>query len=446
MNSQVNGRKRFYIHTLGCKVNQYESQAMREILVRAGFDECSSKEAADICIVNTCTVTAEADRESKYMIGAFRRASPGAQIVATGCLVEKDADDIAALHKVDHIVRNNDKRLIADILNNSPNTQYPILNTVPVSALKITGFKGHSKAYVKIQDGCENRCSYCKVPLVRRELASKPIQDIVDEVEGLVANGFRETILTGICLGAWGKDLFPEEIVKRAGLHSVTVLDALKSIDRIPGDFRIRLSSIEPKYVTDGLIEFMAGNKRMCRHLHIPLQSGDDEILKKMNRPYTAAAYGALIGKARAAIPDIAITTDVLVGFPGESEAHFRNTLAFIRDLAPARAHVFTYSKREGTPACAMGPAVDEHTLKERHFALTVAAGEASYYYRKGFVNKKLAILVETKRDKTTGCLKGYSDNYIKVHFDGPDELMKSIAPVRVNDVSLTGTMGIYGE
>jgi len=442
MNSRIKKKKKFYIHTLGCKVNQYESQAMREILSRAGFSECSRKEGADIYVLNTCTVTHHADREARYWLGYFHRANPKAKIIATGCYVEKDSDDIASLPGITHIIRNQDKNRIADILNPIRNTQYSILK--PVNQLSITGFKGHNKAFVKIQDGCENSCSYCKVPLVRGYLKSRPIDNILAEIEALAANGFKEMILTGICLGAWGIDLFPALNAKEAGLDAANLVDALKTIDKVKGDFRIRLSSIEPKYVTDELIEYVAGNKRVCRHLHIPLQSGDDEILKRMNRPYSAKDYRALIDKARSKIKDVAITTDVMTGFPGETEGHFNNTVNFLKTILPARAHIFSYSKRKGTAACKMDGEIKSDIMKKRHCKLDTLAVTASYLYRKRFLNRTLDVLVEEKRDKVSGQAMGYSDNYIKVYFDGPDGLAGKIVPIRIEDVNMTTTLGVY--
>ncbi len=444
MNSQVirnkiskRAPKRFYIQTLGCKVNQYESQAMREILIKAGFKDCLSKEIADIYIINTCTVTRHADKESRHLIGMFHRTNPKASIVVTGCYVEKNADDILFLPGVAHIVKNDEKSRIADILIDSQTR-----SQANPSVLSITGFKGRAKAFLKIQDGCGNKCSYCKVPLVRGAAKSKPLDNIVKEVKSLVANGFKEIILAGICLGAWGVDIFPSEIAKDVGSSGANLVDVLKALERLNGDFRIRLSSIEPKYVTDELIEFMSGSRRLCRHFHIPLQSGDDEILKLMNRPYSAAEYRYLTDKLRHVVPDIAITTDVMVGFPGERDVNFKNTMNFIKAILPARTHIFKFSKREGTPAYEMKPDIDENVVRRRYNDLKTVALMSSYIYRSTFVGKVVEVLAETNRDKFTGLLTGYSANYIKVLFDGPDRLMGNIAPVRMDDTNLTYTIG----
>ena len=435
-------------------MNQYETQAMREILLKAGFKECLLKETADTYIINTCTVTGRADRESHYMVGLLHRTNPKARIIVTGCYVEDNAIELSFMPGISNIIRNADKARIAEILSEPQAPLTGIFNpavrdprsTHEITPLSITDFTGRTKAFVKIQDGCDNFCAYCKIPLVRGPSRSRPIEDIVSEVRTLVDKGFREIVLTGICLGAWGTDLQPSIIARSFGLAGASLVDALKAIDKVSGTFRIRLSSIEPKHVTDELIEFMAKNKRMCAHLHIPLQSGDDAILKKMNRPYAAREYKALADRIKKAIKDVAITTDVLIGFPGESSVNFRNTVNFIKDILPARTHIFTFSRRRGTAAYEMGQEVKNDVMKKRYYELYTAALGASYLYRKNFLNRSLDVLAETRRDRTSGFLMGYSDNYIKVLFEGGDDLARQIVSVKVRDVNLTYTVGAHGE
>ncbi|MCM8790493.1 MAG: tRNA (N(6)-L-threonylcarbamoyladenosine(37)-C(2))-methylthiotransferase MtaB [Candidatus Omnitrophica bacterium] len=418
-------------------MNQYESQAIRELLAASGFEEAPSKDDADICIVNTCTVTAEADRESKQVIGALGKKNPSVAIVATGCLVEREAAFVALFPNVSHIVRNADKGSIADILKRIQPLPQP-------RELRVSDFKSRSRAYLKIQDGCRNRCSYCKVCLVRSDLRSKPIPSILDEISILVDNGFKEIVLTGICLGAWGIDLYDKEGFEGPDTNKASLVSVLKAIDKLPGDFRLRLSSIEPKYVTDELIDFIAQNRRICRHLHVPLQSGDDDILRKMNRPYSSSEYMEIINKIKGVIKDIAITTDVIVGFPQETDAMFRNTLEFVRALQPSRTHIFTFSPRDGTAAFKMAGHVSESVMKKRYDELSVIATESAKAYRKKFIGRELEILVETKRDALTGLLNGYSDNYIKVFFEGPNDIMKKIVSVKITAVNEIRTEGEY--
>jgi len=431
MSIKVNAHRRFFIKTLGCKVNQYETQAMRELLLGAGFKECLAKETADIYILNTCTVTHKADSESRYWAGMFHKTNPKAKIVLTGCAVEKDAEAFSFLPGVAYIIKNCDKIDIADILRDHKRN---VPDNRPHRFLRVTDFKGHTKAFVKIQDGCVNACSYCKVPSVRGESISKPLQDIVEEVTTLVLKGFEEIVLTGICLGAWGSDLAQKS----------SLVDALKALDAVPGAFRIRLSSIEPKYVTDELIDYMSRNRKICRHIHIPIQSGDDEVLARMNRPYMADSIRALVAKAKKRIEGVGITTDVLIGFPGETDKNFRNTVNLIKEILPVKTHIFPFSKRERTIACDMAGEVPENEIKKRFQVMRVAAMAASYLYREGFSGRMLDVLVESRKEKYSGRLKGYSDNYIKVMFDGPDSLMKRIIPIRIDELNLSYTIGTY--
>ena len=432
MNTKNSVNYRFFIKTLGCKVNQYESQAMRELLIKAGFKECLSKETADIYIINTCTVTHKADTESRYWAGIFHKTNPKAKIVITGCCTEKDAGTFSFLPGISNIIKNEDKSRIAEILGGIPNPEPRKTANEPHHFLSVTDFKDHSKAFVKIQDGCSNFCAYCKVPLVRGTTISKPVTNTVEEVKNLVSKNFKEIVLTGICLGAWGSD-FEEKL---------SIIDILKALDDIPGYFRIRLSSIEPKYITDELIDFIAKNKRICRHLHIPIQSGDDEVLARMNRPYTAGQLKDIIIKVKNKIEDIGITTDILVGFPGESDKNFRNTVNLIKEIQPVRTHIFPFSKREGTGAYSMTEEIPHDVIKSRFQRMKITAITASYLFREKFLNKSLDVLVESKREKYSGRLTGYSDNYIKVMFDGPDTLMRKIAPVKIEELNLTYTLG----
>lgn len=421
-------------------MNQYETQAMREILIGKGFKECASRDIADIYILNTCTVTEKADRESRYWIGMFHKTNPKAKIVVTGCYAENNAEEILFLPGITSIIKNEDKNRIAEILD----PELKGSGSDQVKPLSITDFKGHTKAFIKIQDGCENRCAYCKVPFVRKSLVSKPIDDILTEARSLIDRGFKEIVLTGICLGAWGKDIFPHEMASEVGLSRAGIVDVLKAIDKIGGDFRIRISSIEPKYVTDELIELVSGSKRICKHLHIPLQSGDDEVLARMNRQYTSSEYFGLVHKAKSKIKDLAITTDVLIGFPGEGEESFRNTVSLIKDVVPLRTHIFTFSRRKGTAAYDMPQETKEFDLKKRYYELKVASLATSFLYRKEYLGKKLNILIESKRDKASGLLAGYSDNYIKTLIKGPDDIMKRIVPIKVDDMTLLHTLGSY--
>ncbi|MBU4140336.1 MAG: MiaB/RimO family radical SAM methylthiotransferase, partial [Candidatus Omnitrophica bacterium] len=313
---QCNKRVKFY--TLGCKVNQYETQAIREKFLYAGFRENNS-EIADVYIVNTCTVTARADRESRRLIRRLLRSNPDSKIIVTGCYIEKDAAEILSISNKIRIVPNRQKHCIINFLNLTPDVVAQFigqrtnfcsingattLNDKVFLPLKISDFKDHERAFVKIQDGCNNFCSYCKVPLVRGVSRSRSPKEITAEVERLTRRGFKEVVLTGICLGSYHYKSF----------DLAAVLSALENIER---EFRIRLSSIEPQLISNDLIGRIADSEKICPHLHIPLQSGDNKILKRMNRRYTREKFLSLIAKIKKKIKDVAITTDILVGFPG---------------------------------------------------------------------------------------------------------------------------------
>ncbi len=410
--------------TLGCKVNQYETQAIREQLNGIGFIE--TKGTADIYIINTCTVTEKSDNESKEMVRKALKESPAAFVLVTGCYTEEDIDELSKINGIGAIVPNAKKPNIPSILLGSD------FEASDIFTFSISDFAGHAKAFVKIQDGCDRFCSFCKIPFVRGRSRSRPLEDIVEEVKRLVNRGFKEVVITGVCLGDYGKDF-------KNGTDLVKLIGELEKIDF---NFRIRLSSIDPEDITDELLNRLKTVKKLCRHLHIPLQSGDDDILKKMNRHYTSKGFISLIDKIKRIIPDIAITLDVMVGFPGEAEVNFSNSLNVVKKILPSRMHIFPYSKRFCTKAARFNGVVPAHIVRERIKRLREFQTEMSYNFRKRFIGKELEVLVETKRDKTAGFLTGYSDNYIKIIFEGPNELMRNLIHVKISDVTPNFTFG----
>jgi len=414
--------------TLGCKVNQYETQAIRESFLRKNCRETSNGKA-DIYIINTCTVTQTADRKSREYIYRCRRENPDARVVVTGCYVQKDKERIEHIQGIDFIIDNALKNKISDIIISSKN----IFPERRYQDYKISNFADHSKAFIKIQDGCNNRCSYCKVTLVRGPSKSRDLKSIIQEANRLIKKGFQEIVLTGICLGSYGRDL----------KGNVDLVGVIRKIESLDGDFRIRLSSIEARDVTDELIEKIADSKKMCRHLHIPFQSGDDEILKFMNRKYSSRYYRELVKRIRISVPEIAITTDIMVGFPHETERRFQNTFEFLKEIAPSRIHIFPYSPRKGTAAFSM-PKVDEKIVKKRLKLLRDLAREKSFEYKKRFLNKKLVVLVEENPDRQTSLQKGYSDNYIKVIIKSKKPLKRNrLHSIIINEVSPEATFAV---
>ena len=416
MNSLDNRTPTFLIKTLGCKVNQYETELMRECLKKNGFIEAVDEAAADFCIVNSCTVTASADKETRNLARHFCKVNPGAKIIIAGCGVEFEEDRkmLAALPGVTHLVRNHEKQLIAKLLI------APTIDYRPSTVDMISDFKDRDRAFIKAQDGCDHKCSYCKTGLVRGPSRSRKAGEILCEARALIANGFKEIVLTGVCLGAWGRDF--EEKQEFA--------DLVGELAGLQGDFRIRLSSIEPAYVNDRLLRIMQSTPKVCGHLHMPLQSADNRILKRMGRSYSARKFSHIVKKARKNMPDLGLTTDLLIGFPGEGESEFGNTLKFIQKIRPSRLHVFPYSARPYTKAARFKDTVVKNVKSERVRMLRGLGSALEIEFARTFIGKKELVLVESQRDKNTGMLTGYTDRYVRVLLDGPDSLKGKLTPV----------------
>jgi len=401
--------------TLGCKANQYDTQNIREQFLALGYKEIGRGKIADACLINTCTVTHRADCDSLNLIRRARRENPKAKIIVTGCLTELDSARIKEIEGIDLIVKNKDKIKIFKLLNG------------------ITNFAGHTRAFLKIQDGCDNFCSYCKVPLVRGRSKSRPLKEIVAEARALSENGFKEIVLTGICLGAYGRDL----------KKKISLLDVINALEKIPNLVRIRLSSIEAGDISNELIEKIISSSKLCRHLHIPLQSGDDEILKQMNRKYASRDFIRLIKKIKSRIPGIAITTDVLVGFPGENEENFKNTIKVIRAIVPLKTHIFPYSRREGTSAVKISAEQDPKTIKERIARLNKISDDCALKFKKGFLNTCMDVLIESASKKEADLWEGYTDNYIKVLFKSRLKLKNQFIALKLKKINSDSVLAV---
>jgi len=396
--------------TLGCKVNQYETQAIREKFINAGFREINAagKLESDICVINTCTVTHRADRESLNLIRRARRQNPAARIVVTGCLAELDDDKIKTINAASLIVRNNDKAKIVGLLNGTK------ADKETSGRLEVSDFSGHTRAFLKIQDGCNNFCSYCKVPLVRGKSKSRPPEEVISEAGRLVNKGFKEIVLTGICLGSYGKDLTPR----------VSLVNVINNLEELRGLLRLRLSSIEAGDISTDLLNTFANSKILCPHLHIPLQSGDSRILEAMNRGYSSRDYLGLIKKVKARIPGVSITTDILVGYPGETDDNFKQTLRLVEKIQPLKVHVFPYSLRKGTAASRnFKAAVAPLVIKERMRRISQVADKWSLFYKKQFLGRQVTVLFERQCKDSPDYWQGYTGSYIKVRIRSKDNL-----------------------
>lgn len=408
--------------TLGCKVNQYETEFVREGLSRIGFVDASDGQAADLCVVNTCTVTAEGDAKSRQSIRRLAKENPAARIVVMGCYATRAPDEVANLPGVAEVV--TDKRELPDLL-----ARFGVRD-VPTG---ISHFRGHARAWVKVQDGCLLRCSYCIIPLVRPTMASRPAEHIVAEVQRLVAGGYREIVLTGIHLGHYGVDLNRDK-PKQDWLR---LSHLLRRLVTLPGDFRLRLSSIEATEVTRELVDVMADHgDRICPHLHICLQSGSDAVLARMKRRWGVRRFidRCRLVQERLDLP--ALTTDVIVGFPGETDAEFEETCQTVHDVGFSKIHVFSFSPRRGTPAAEMRDQVPKHVKQERHDRLVALEAELRDAYFRRLLGRKLQVLVEDYPINEFGRKMGTACRYAPVEFASDSAKLGAFVDVVVGELS----------
>lgn len=399
------------VATLGCKVNQCESAWISETMAVRGMTLVPFKEEADCYIINTCTVTGRTDYQSRQLIRRAIKRNPAAAVLVTGCYAQRAPEEIARIPGVRIVAGNTEKSGLSDLIQELAEGKGPEVHVGDIRSetrffpLGAAAFPGHTRAFLKIQDGCDAFCSYCIVPQARGASRSLRPAEVEERIAYLATKGYREVVLTGIHLGAYGRDLIPPTdlaaVVRRvAEAHPVE---------------RLRLSSIEPREVTDELISLIGSSGGVCRHLHIPLQSGDDGILAAMNRDYDAAFFRDLIRKVHAAVPDIAVGIDVIAGFPGETETAFANTLRLVEGLPVAYLHVFPYSQRPGTPAAAMPDKVPETEKKRRAERLRRIGTAKRQAFAERFIGTPLAVLIEGRKEKSTGFSIGFSDNYIPI-------------------------------
>jgi threonylcarbamoyladenosine tRNA methylthiotransferase MtaB len=411
--------------TLGCKVNQYETEYFRQGLLRAGMREAVGDEPADLCIVNTCTVTLESDYKSRKIIRALSRENPRTEIIVMGCYATRAPDDVAHLPRVLHVL--TDKRRLPELVAAIGRIDAPE---------GISSFDRLHRAYVKVQDGCTMECTYCIVPKVRPNLTSRPVQHVVDEVRRLVDAGHREIVLTGIHLGFYGVDL------PRNGHPRVGLAQMVRQVLQIDGDFRVRLSSLEAAEITPDLLDLMADlPERICPHLHIPLQSGSDSVLSRMRRRWTIGQFAAQCEAIRRRVDEPALTTDVIVGFPGESETDFEASCRVVREVGFSRVHVFRFSAREGTLAAALPDQVTPPVKQRRAEVMSEIDRQLRLDYRRKLLGRRLQVVCEAVLNEHPGVLRGTTDRYVTAQFPGGRELMERIVHVTADRVLADGTL-----
>ncbi len=421
--------KKVAFYTLGCKANQYDTQMMRSQFESANYEVVDADNLADIYIINTCTVTHQGARKSRKITRRLKRRNPDAFVAVVGCYAQVDSDEVMEIDGVDLVLGTKGRQEILSFIERGMKSEGQInfvqdLDTGdPFEEVQLEKVRGKNRANIKVQDGCEQFCSYCIIPYARGGVKSRPLDKVVAEAQKLARHDIQEIVLTGIHLGEYGRG--------RSDLDLVQLLEALIEIDGIE---RIRLSSIEGTEVSDELINLIANSDKLCNHLHLPLQSGSDEILAAMNRPYTVADFKEMVDKIKAKIPQISITTDVIVGFPGESEADFAATCAVVEELEFSSVHVFKYSKREGTPAASFDDQLHSRVKKKRSKKLRDLAKKLAQQYRQQFIGSKQEVLLEERRDNQTGLLTGLTDNYLRVLVAGSDQLMNQLLEVELTN------------
>ena len=427
------------LHNLGCKVNSYETEAMRQLLEAAGYEIVEfGSETADVYIINTCTVTNIADRKSRQMLHKAKKDNPNAVVVAAGCYVQEAGEKLLADEAVDIIVGNNRKGQIVEVLEeyfkgrNIDNSFIDINKTREYENLEINASLAHTRAYIKIQDGCNQFCSYCIIPYTRGRIRSKNPEEVIEEVKNLAAQGYKEIVLTGIHLSSYGKDL-----------GTVNLLDVIKRIQQIEDVERIRLGSLEPRIITEEFVKELVKCDKVCPHFHLSLQSGCDQTLKRMNRKYTTEEYEEALNILRKYYEHPALTTDVIAGFVGETEEEFEKTRAYLEKINLYEMHIFKYSVREGTRAQKMSGHVPEQVKTERSEVLLSMAKRHKTAFEEWYVGRKEKVLLEEIVEKNgKKYFQGYTAHYVKVAV----ELTENDTKLEQNEVIVVDIQGFIDE
>ena len=413
--------KRVAISTLGCKTNQFESAAMTEQLLAAGYRVVPFSEQSDIYIINSCTVTARTDAETRRLIRRARRLNPDSRIIATGCYAQVAPGELEKMPELDCVLGNQEKQHISNLLESSGNSVSDISETSHAEPLKLTSFAEHTRAFLQIQNGCNSFCTYCIVPYARGRSRSVTTHELLQGIRDLAANDFKEVVLTGIHLGAYGLDL----------ASPTTLTELVRQIDFEQIVPRLRIGSVEPNEVSDELLHLISSSGSICHHLHLPLQSGSDTVLHRMGRHYTSVFFRQLIARISAAMPDAFIGADVIAGFPGETEAEFQETVQLLEELPLSDLHIFPYSSRPGTTAARMPDHVPDRVVTERAAQLRKISERKKQAFLERSIGQRHDVLVQ-KYDGKTGLCRGFSQNYLSIAFAGDAAFVNTIIPVKI--------------
>jgi threonylcarbamoyladenosine tRNA methylthiotransferase MtaB len=426
-------------HTLGCKVNFYDTEAIWQLFKNDGYEQVDFEQTADVYVINTCTVTNTGDKKSRQMIRRAIRRNPEAIVAVTGCYAQTSPAEILAIPGVDMVIGTQDRDKIIPLVKQFEQDRQPInavrniMKTRQFEELDVPDFADRTRAFLKIQEGCNNFCTFCIIPWSRGLMRSREPESVIKQASTLVKAGYQEIVLTGIHTGGYGEDIEDYSLAK-----------LLWDLDKVEGLKRIRISSIEASQITDEVLEVLQKSDKMCRHLHIPLQAGDDDVLARMRRKYTTAEFAHKIERIQAIMPDVAITTDVIVGFPGETEEMFRNGVRFMEQMKFSEMHVFPYSKRTGTPAARMTDQVDEEIKNERVHELIDLSEKMQLAYAQKFVGQVLEVIPERtyKGAPDSGLLMGYSDNYLQLVFEGSESMIGEVCRVQVAEAGVNESKG----
>lgn len=417
--------KKFKIITLGCRTNQYESQAYHDQLEAMGYSKVGEDEAADLCIINTCTVTESADSSSRHQIRQLTKNNPHAKVVVTGCFAEHQPDVVKAIPGVTTIVPNAMKENLLESV--FPDEEIPEFN--------IRRFDAHTRAFIKVQDGCNSFCTYCIIPYVRGRSRSRTKEEVVQEAQQLIANGYKEIVLTGINIGDF--DGAPQE-----GESSCRLAELVRAVDALPGLERLRISSIDPDEVDDDLADAVLNGKHTCHSMHVVLQAGSNVVLKRMNRKYTRQVFLQTVDRLRRASPHFTFTTDIIVGFPGETERDHRDTLEMIREVKFAKVHMFPYSDRPKTKSATMPDKVPAEVINRRKQEVLRLAEQAAYDLRQQYIGSKMKVLTESYDKERPDEISGHTENFLHVWLPRSSLLPNEIVEVELIENTPSGLIG----
>lgn len=441
-------RKKAALHNLGCKVNAYELEAMQQMLEEADYEIVPFAPGADVYVINTCTVTNIADRKSRQMLHKAKKMNPDAVVVACGCYVQAAGEELQKDEAIDIVIGNNKKQNLLEILENHwKNNQDMDVNIIDINhtkeyeELKITKTAEHTRAYMKIQDGCNQFCTYCIIPFARGRVRSRQVEDVLQELHTLAAAGYQEVVLTGIHLSSYGTDFDGCQKSEEYpyGTELITLIEAIENIDGIE---RVRLGSLEPGIVTEAFVKRLSVCKKICPHFHLSMQSGCDETLKRMNRRYDTAKFAERCGILRKYFPDVALTTDIIVGFPGETEEEFQKTKEYVEQIHFFETHIFKYSRRKGTKAAVMADQVSDDLKTKRSQILIELDTKHQKEYADHFLNQEVEVLFEEQVEENgISYWQGHTRHYVRALVQSEENLTNIRKICKVKKVSENGTL-----